>query len=162
MVTESLPTRVLFVCLGNICRSPTAHGIFEAMVNTAGHQERIKVDSCGTGGWHVGNPPDARATVEAAQRGYDIGHLRARQLRSSDFLEFDYIVAMDRANLNDLRREQPENSNAKLVLFLDYGSANDYDEVPDPYYGGIDGFARVLDLVEDASAGLLRNLVNED
>jgi protein-tyrosine phosphatase len=162
MVTESLPTRVLFVCLGNICRSPTAHGIFEAMVNRAGHQERIKVDSCGTGGWHVGMPPDARATAEAAERGYDIGHLRARQLRSSDFLEFDYIVAMDRANLNDLRREQPENSIAKLVLFLDYGSANDYDEVPDPYYGGIDGFAQVLDLVEDASAGLLRNLVNED
>ncbi|MFT6286213.1 MAG: protein-tyrosine phosphatase [Alcanivorax sp.] len=162
MATDASPVRVLFVCLGNICRSPTAHGIFEAMVNRAGFQARIKVDSCGTGGWHVGMSPDARATAEAAQRGYDIAHLRARQLRSSDFLEFDYIIAMDRANLNDLRHEQPENSKARLVLFLDYGSANDYDEVPDPYYGGIDGFAQVLDLVEDASTGLLRTLVNED
>lgn len=160
MVTESLPIRVLFVCLGNICRSPTAHGIFEAQVNNAGCQERIEVDSCGTGGWHVGSPPDARAMAEAAERGYDLSHLRARQLRDSDFLEFDYIVAMDNDNLNDLRRQQPENSNAKLVLFLDYGSAYEYDEVPDPYYGGIDGFAQVLDLVEDASAGLLRTLTD--
>ncbi|WP_197475262.1 low molecular weight protein-tyrosine-phosphatase, partial [Oleiphilus sp. HI0079] len=91
-------TRVLFVCLGNICRSPTAHGVFESLVKAKGLAEQIHIDSCGTGGWHIGESPDKRATAHARKRGYDLSHLRARQVQSNDFYEFDYILAMDEAN----------------------------------------------------------------
>ncbi|TCO71269.1 low molecular weight protein-tyrosine-phosphatase [Rhodovulum euryhalinum] len=148
-----MTTRILFVCLGNICRSPTAHGVFERMAAEAGLA--VEVDSAGTGGWHVGNPPDPRTIRAAAIRGYDLGGLRARQVHRRDFSEFDLILAMDRANLAELRRLQPEGNETPLRLFLDYADSP-RDEVPDPYYDG--GFDLVLDLVEDAARGLIREL----
>lgn len=146
-----MTTRILFVCLGNICRSPTAQGVFEKLA--AGHD--ITVDSAGTGGWHTGEPPDRRAQREAAKRGYDISGLRARQVRPADFEAFDLLLAMDRSNLAALERIRPEKNDTPVRLFLDYADSL-RDEVPDPYYDG--GFDLVLDLIEDASRGLLRQL----
>lgn len=148
-----MTTRILFVCLGNICRSPTAHGVFEALAARAGVP--VAVDSAGTGSWHVGEPPDGRATREAAGRGYDIAGLRARQVRPADFEAFDLILAMDRTNLADLERMRPRGNDTPLRLFLDYAESP-RDEVPDPYFEG--GFDLVLDLVEDASRGFLGKL----
>lgn len=148
------PVRILFVCLGNICRSPTAEGVFQKKISEAGLADRVQLDSAGTGHWHVGKAPDARAREAAASRGYELAHLRARQVTEEDFHQFDYVLAMDHANLSDLRTMQPENSRARLALFLEYGDG-DTDEVPDPYYGGDAGFERVLDLIEDASDGLI-------
>ena len=150
--------RVLFVCLGNICRSPTAHGVFARMVAERGLAEIIEVDSCGTGGWHVGEPPDGRATTEARKRGYDLSPLRARQIHSADFQRFDYILAMDQMNLADLRELCPASYAGQLDLFLSFAGDVAEIEVPDPYYGGDRGFAHVLDLVELASAGLLTEI----
>jgi protein-tyrosine phosphatase len=147
--------RVLFVCLGNICRSPTAHGVFEVMVREAGLDDRIEVDSSGTGAWHLGSAPDQRAVAEAKGRGYDLSHLRARQVCAEDFGYFDLIIAMDHSNLADLKAMQPADSQAEVRLFLEFAGDADVDEVPDPYYGGTDGFARVFALVETASQGLL-------
>lgn len=147
--------KVLFVCLGNICRSPTAHGVFEARVLEAGLQDWIEVDSSGTGDWHVGRPPDERAIDEARARGYDLDHLRARQVTVEDFANFDLIIAMDHSNLADLKAIAPSDSRAEVRLFLEFASNTDADEVPDPYYGGAEGFARVFELVESASHGLL-------
>ncbi|MEM0955808.1 MAG: low molecular weight protein-tyrosine-phosphatase [Pseudomonadota bacterium] len=147
--------RVLFVCLGNICRSPTAQGVFEARVIDAGWQDRIHIDSAGTGAWHEGEPPDARATAAARQRGYDLSPQRARQITAGDFARFDYVLAMDEDNLANLRAIAPANYPGHLGLFLDFDSASPVCEVPDPYYGGDAGFERVLDLIEGASAGLL-------
>lgn len=146
--------RVLFVCLGNICRSPTAHGVFEHMVHERGLSELIEVDSCGTGAWHVGEAPDTRSQAEARARGYELSHLRARQLERSDFERFDYILVMDRQNLSDAQRLCPSDYPGRLSLFLDFAKSA-IKEVPDPYYGGKAGFAQVLDLVESASEGLL-------
>ncbi len=157
---ESQPVRVLFVCLGNICRSPTAHGVFESLVKARGLESHIHVDSCGTGDWHVGHAPDKRSAKAAAQRGYDLSHLRARQVRLEDFDEFDYILAMDRANLDDLEDLRPAHYAGDLRLFLAYAPALGVEEVPDPYYGGIDGFGHVLDLVEAASEGLLQEILD--
>ncbi len=151
-------TRVLFVCLGNICRSPTAHGVFASLVENGGLAEYIEVDSCGTGGWHVGEPPDSRATAEAGARGYDHSPLRARQLRAADFRDFDYILAMDEANLAELRALRPPAFAGHLGLFLEFAPQRREREVPDPYYGGDAGFVRVLDMVEEASEGLLREI----
>lgn len=142
--------RVLFVCLGNICRSPTAEGVFRAMLSP---EDNIGVDSAGTGAWHVGNPPDGRAIEEAARRGNDISGLRARQVSAADFHDFDLILAMDRSNLADLERLRPADSRADVRLFLSYGPGG---EVPDPYYEG--GFDRAYDLIEQASRGLLSAL----
>ena len=153
-------TSVLFVCLGNICRSPTAHGVFEHLVSQRGLAESIRVDSCGTGGWHVGEPPDARATAEAGKRGYDLSSLRARQVQPEDFRRFDYILAMDHTNLADLQGMCPADYDGHLGLFLGFAGRADTDEVPDPYYGGREGFGHVLDLVEMASEGLLRDIGN--
>lgn len=150
--------RVLFVCLGNICRSPTAHGVFEAMVQQHGLSEAVKVESCGTGAWHIGEPPDKRASEHARKRGYDLSYLRARQVQPSDFYEFDFILAMDEANLRDLDLLCPSGAKTIPQLFLSFGdsvSCKGETEVPDPYYGGSDGFEHVLDLVESASKGLL-------
>jgi len=154
----SVKQQVLFVCLGNICRSPTAHGVFEQLVASQGLQNSISVDSCGTGDWHIGHSPDARASVEALRRGYDLGHLRARQVSSEDFYQFDYILAMDAQNLNDLRSMCPAGFGGHLGLFLDYAPGTAIREVPDPYYGGDEGFSQVLDLVESASEGLLQEI----
>lgn len=152
------PVRVLFVCLGNICRSPTAHGVFEAMVRNAGLDGRIEVDSSGTGDWHVGLAPDQRAVAEAKGRGYDLSHLRARQVGVDDFQRFDLIIAMDHRNLADLKAVQPNDANAGVRLFLEFAEGAETDEVPDPYYGGSDGFTRVFQLVESASEGLLAHI----
>ena len=150
--------RVLFVCLGNICRSPTAHGVFEAMVRQHGLTDVVAVESCGTGAWHVGNPPDKRAREHALKRGYDLSHLRARQVQPTDFYAFDYILAMDESNLRELDLLCPSDAKTIPQLFLSFGDpvfCKGETEVPDPYYGGSDGFEHVLDLVESASEGLL-------
>ncbi len=150
-----MPVRVLFVCLGNICRSPTAHAVFERLVDAEGLQHQIEVDSAGTGGWHVGAPPDRRAVAAARVRGYCMEHLRARQVLPEDLDEFDYILAMDHSNLQHLRSMRPRVDHDRLLLLLSLGDCEE-DEVPDPYYGGEDGFDLVLDLIESASAGLLQ------
>ncbi len=149
---------VLFVCLGNICRSPTAHGVFQSQVAEQGLADAIEVDSCGTGGWHVGHAPDRRAAAAARNRGYDLDGLRARQVSASDFQRFDYILAMDQMNLADLEAMRPNAFDGPLGLFLDFAPGVRTVEVPDPYYGGEDGFSEVLDLVEAASNGLLEEI----
>jgi protein-tyrosine phosphatase len=123
--------------------------------------EFVDVDSCGTGSWHVGQAPDRRATVEAARRGYDLSSLRARQVCAADFERFDYVLAMDRMNLADLRNICPTHYPGHLGLFLPFAEELSIEEVPDPYYGGADGFTHVLDLVEAASEGLLRKISRE-
>ncbi|AYC33415.1 low molecular weight phosphotyrosine protein phosphatase [Pseudomonas cavernae] len=146
--------RILFVCLGNICRSPTAEGVFRHKLSEAGLVERVEVDSAGTGDWHVGKPADARTRLAAQQRGYDLSTLRARQVELADFSRFDLILAMDHNNLRDLERMRPPAAKAELDLFLHrYELA--VSEVPDPYYGGAEGFDQVLELIEQASAALL-------
>jgi len=149
------PIRVLFVCLGNICRSPTAEGVFAKLVADEGLADRIETDSAGTGDWHVGDPPDPRAIAEAARRGIDIGGLRGRQVARKDFEEFHYVLAMDSSNHRDLRALSPKEHHEKICLFLEFAPGAGETEVPDPYYGGHEGFARVYDLVLDASRGLL-------
>jgi protein-tyrosine phosphatase len=155
-----ITTRVLFVCLGNICRSPTAHGVFEHRVRERGLSGWLAVDSCGTGDWHAGEAPDRRAVAAARTRGYDLSHLRARQVRASDFDQFDFILAMDHSNLRDLRTLQPAGFTGHLGLFLDFDPDAERDEVPDPYYGSEQGFGHVLDLVERASDGLLQAILD--
>ena len=151
------PLSVLFVCLGNICRSPTAHAVFAESVRSARLESSIDVDSAGTGDWHIGHPPDRRAQEYAKRRNYDLSELRARQVVPADFGQFDYILAMDKQNLADLEVLRPQGSEARLSLFLDFLPSVGLD-VPDPYYGGDAGFDRVLDLVEQASAGLLEHI----
>ncbi|MFZ3153153.1 low molecular weight protein-tyrosine-phosphatase [Pseudomonas sp.] len=149
--------RVLFVCLGNICRSPTAEGVLRHKLREAGLEWRVEVDSAGTGDWHVGKPADSRTRQAAQQRGYDLSALRARQVKAADFHAFDLILAMDNSNLHDLQQLRPSNAAAELDLFLRrYQLA--LDEVPDPYYGGEAGFAQVLDLLEQACDALVREL----
>ncbi|GAB3381468.1 low molecular weight phosphotyrosine protein phosphatase [Spongiibacter taiwanensis] len=148
---------VLFVCLGNICRSPTAHGVFQNMVDRAGLTQQITIDSAGTGDWHIGHPPDRRMTAAAQARNIDLTPLRARQVSVDDFHDFDLILAMDRSNLSDLLTMKPGHCRATVKLFLDYADSP-LQEVPDPYYGGPEGFETVLDLVEDGARGLLGEL----
>lgn len=161
-MSERQAVRVLFVCLGNICRSPTAHGVFEHQVRQRGLTERVLIDSCGTGDWHVGRPPDTRAAAAALTRGYDLSHLRARQVSPADFDSFDYVLAMDRQNLADLEAMRPDCYRGRLGLFLDYAGGFSEREVPDPYYGDDTGFEHVLDLIEAASEGLLREITGAD
>ena len=156
-----MTVKVLFVCLGNICRSPTAHGVFVTLVERQALADHIVVDSAGTGDWHLGHPPDQRAAAAALQRGYDLAHLRARKVTQDDFGEFDYILAMDNNNLSDLQLLQPGSYQGQLQLFLEYHPEPQYREVPDPYYGGDEGFNHVLDLVERASQQLLEHLVRQ-
>lgn len=152
-------TRVLFVCLGNICRSPTAHGVFQQMVDNAGLNEKIHVDSAGTAAWHIGKSPDSRSTEHARLRGYDLSPLRARQAVAADFDQFDYVLAMDKENLSNLQDICPNGAKSAPQLFL-YEFSRKFNEleVPDPYYGGEAGFEQVLDLVEDACEGLLSDI----
>lgn len=142
---------VLFVCLGNICRSPTAEAVFRRRVADAGLEARIHIDSAGTGDWHIGKAPDPRASAAAAQRGYQLDRLRARQVSAEDFHRFDLILAMDDNNLADLQALRPADDDALLARFLDVLGEDGPHEVPDPYYGGDDGFDHVLNLVEKAS-----------
>lgn len=151
-------TRILFVCMGNICRSPTAEGVFRALAVQAGMDGAVEVDSAGTHDYHVGEPPDRRSQQAAKQRGYDLSALRARRVGAVDFVRFDHILVMDTRNLELLAAECPPQHRHKIELFLDYAEGIDVAEVPDPYYGAGDGFERVLDLVEAASRGLLRSL----
>ena len=153
--------RILFVCMGNICRSPTAEGVMRRLLRDADLQDAIAVDSAGTGGWHAGEPPDARATDAAGRRGIELGGA-ARQVQVADFERFDLVVAMDRANLRELLALAPSEEAAEKVRLLrefdpESADAGDLD-VPDPYYGGERGFERVLELVEAACRGLLGEL----
>lgn len=149
------------VCLGNICRSPTAHGVLEKMTENRGLAGKIAVDSAGTSTYHLGDHPDPRSIAAAEQRGYSLHEQTARQVRESDFHEFDYILAMDTSNLANLERVQPEQSKARLQLLLEY-TPDSVESVPDPYFGNQgEGFERVLDLIEAACHKLLQQLENE-
>jgi len=150
--------RVLFVCMGNICRSPTAEGFFRTYVSQHAPELRVHVDSAGTHAYHVGEPPDVRARRAAERRGVDLTLLRARRIEDTDFESFDLIIAMDLLNLKMLRERCPEDLQGRLHLLLDFAAEASVREVPDPYYGGLKGFERVLDLVEQASQGLLEHL----
>jgi protein-tyrosine phosphatase len=150
--------KVLFVCMGNICRSPTAEGVFAKLVHDEGLEEFIEIDSAGTHAYHVGEPPDSRAQRSSLARGIDISLLRARRARAEDFDYFDYVLAMDEDNYQHLLAICPEYHQQKLQLFLDYAPHLEYREVPDPYYGGGKGFELVLDMVELASQGLLAHI----
>ena len=150
--------KVLFVCLGNICRSPTAEGVVRVLAAREAPELALEVDSAGTAGYHVGEPPDARTRAAARRRGYDLERLRARVIEPADFERFDLLLAMDEDNLRVLRRRAPEQAQARLRLFLEFAPGQDVREVPDPYYGGANGFEEVLDLVEAAARGLLTHL----
>jgi protein-tyrosine phosphatase len=150
--------RVLFVCLGNICRSPTAEGVLRHLAAQQAPRLDIEIDSAGTADYHIGAGPDSRSQKAALKRGIDIGGLRARQVGAEDFARFDLILAMDRENLRELQSMKPKGSLAEIKLFLEYAPNEGLLEVPDPYYGGADDFERVLDLTAAASRGLLASL----
>ncbi|WP_300453433.1 low molecular weight protein-tyrosine-phosphatase [Accumulibacter sp.] len=150
--------KVLFVCMGNICRSPTAEGVFRHILRQKGLDDRIEVDSAGTHGYHVGEAPDQRTQRAAASRNYDLSDMRARKVAAQDMEYFDLILAMDQNNLDVLRRVCPPDKQDRLGLFMSYSKNFDDDEVPDPYYGLGHGFDLVLDMVEDAANGLLESL----
>jgi protein-tyrosine phosphatase len=152
------PLRVLFVCTGNICRSPTAEGVLRHLVANEGLGDRVIVDSAGTHGYHVGNKPDRRSMVAAARRGYDLSGLRARKIASTDFIEFDYLLAMDREHVRILESSAPREHREKIAMLLDFSRRYGGNEVPDPYYGGPQGFEHVLDLIEDGAEGLLEDI----
>lgn len=152
--------KVLFVCMGNICRSPTAEGIFTQLINSQNLTARFVIDSAGTHAYHVGKPPDERAQAAALERGIELQHLRARQIHSSDFEYFDYVLVMDDDNHVIVMRECPEEYKEKVKYLLDYAPDLGIREVPDPYYGGKRGFDAVLDMVEAAAAGFLASLQN--
>jgi protein-tyrosine phosphatase len=150
--------KVLFVCMGNICRSPTAEGVFTKLVENANLSEKIGIDSAGTHAYHVGEPPDKRASSSALARGFDIGHLRARRVSAEDFYEFSYVIAMDGDNYSILESICPPGFEHKLQMLMDFAPNHEAKEVPDPYYGGAKGFERVLDMVEEAAKGLLEEI----
>jgi protein-tyrosine phosphatase len=161
--------KILFVCLGNICRSPSAQGVFEgrlaACFDSSLYQAKnindvFLIDSAGTAAWHIGKQADTRSQLAAKERGYDLSKLRARQVSDKDFAKFDYILAMDKANLRSLQESCPREYQHKLALFLDYAEGSE-QEVPDPYYGGESGFNQVLDLIESASDGLISHLIKK-
>jgi len=153
----------LFVCLGNICRSPAAEGILRALAEEQGQDDDLYIDSAGIGAWHVGEQPDRRMRKHAAQRGYDLSSLRARQFRSDDFEKFDWIVVMDEENYQDVMRKVPSHTSsnklAKVVRMKDFfNDFKGYDHVPDPYYGGSEGFELALDMIEDGCKEMLKSL----
>lgn len=150
--------RILFCCMGNICRSPTAEGVFLKLLEEEGLAHAVDVDSAGTHSYHVGKPPDSRAQATARKRGIDLSELRARAVSGTDFHRFDYVLAMDRSNYEDLLTVCPPGSEEKLGLFLHFAPELGEEEVPDPYYGGPSGFERVMDMVEAASRGLLADI----
>jgi protein-tyrosine phosphatase len=152
---SSKTTRVLMVCLGNICRSPTAEAMLRKKLHEAGLDDRIEVDSAGTADYHVDSPPDRRAVAHGEKRGLKMNHLRGRQIGREDFDRFDFILAMDEDNLANLERIRPAGARAKLALLMSYAPQAGAHEVPDPYYGGADGFENVLDLAESAADGLI-------
>lgn len=151
-------TGVLFVCMGNICRSPTAEGVFRKLQRERAPQLSLRIDSAGTHAYHVGEPPDERAMLTAQAHGIDISQHRGRVVTRADFAAFDYILAMDRTNLARLQQQRPRAARARLHLLLEFAGSGRSDEVPDPYYGGADGFERVLQLITRGAAGLLQVL----
>ena len=154
--------KVLFVCLGNICRSPSAEAIFRGFVKKKNLEGKIEIDSAGTSGYHQGEPADARMKRHALKRGYHLTSLSRKFDPTKDFDDFDIIIAMDRDNLHDLQQMAPgKAAEEKLYLMTDFSSEYDYDYVPDPYYGGDQGFELVIDLLEDASNGLFKHLIPE-
>ena len=153
-------TKVLFVCMGNICRSPTAEGVFQHHVQQASLADAITIDSAGTHAYHVGSEPDDRSQAAAAKRGIDLSTQLARRVNEDDFTEFDYVVAMDSSNVKNLLKICPAGFEDRIHLFLDFAKAQE-SEVPDPYYGQGRGFEIVLDLIEDASNGLLEHINNK-
>jgi protein-tyrosine phosphatase len=162
MADMSNKVSVLFVCLGNICRSPTAHGVFRNLVIQAGLDDRIEIDSAGTAAFHIGKSPDGRSAAVALERGIDVADLRARKVDFGDFYVYDYILAMDDANYSNLiDMALPEHVD-KVQMFLDYTQYFSESEVPDPYFGGAQGFDHVFDLVESASLGLLEHIKHHD
>lgn len=150
--------RVLFVCTGNICRSPTAEGVFRAMVEAEGLGGRIATDSAGTHSYHVGEPPDQRSMAAARCRGIEMSDLRARKVQAQDFRDFDLILAMDRGHYKSLSQSCPQDVKDRVRLFLDFAPELGIKDVPDPYYGVGDGFERVLDMIEAGSTGLLAHI----
>ncbi len=148
---------ILFVCLGNICRSPTAEGVFAHKAKKLGLN--LKTDSAGTAGYHDGAAPDKRSQDVASARGYNLSRLKCRKVNAQDFVNYDFILGMDEANVRDLKRKCPEDYQHKIQLFLNF-SVSEFNEVPDPYYGGKRGFELVLDLIEDASDGLITKLTS--
>ena len=153
--------RILFVCMGNICRSPSAEGVFRALLVQRAPQLSVELDSAGTHDYHVGEPPDARSIAAALRRGIDLSALRARTVRTSDFDEFDLILAMDEQNLRELRRRAPAHRHERIRLMMEFGPDASLRAVPDPYYGGPQGFEQVLDLLEEAAEGLLQELLSQ-
>jgi len=151
-------TRLLFVCLGNICRSPLAQGVMEYRLRIAGLDDQVVADSAGTQGYHVGDPPDKRAIEAAARRDIDISNQRARRVTGDDFVSFDYLLAMDQDNLWQLRAQCPAAQDPKLKLLMEFAAANAGLEVPDPYYGGNEGFECALNLIESAVDGVIRKI----
>jgi protein-tyrosine phosphatase len=154
-----MTTRILFVCMGNICRSPTAEGVFRKLVRERAPDLQVEIDSAGTHAYHVGEPPDRRAIAAAARRGIDLGSLRARVVDETDFERFDLLVAMDQLNREVLLDRSPDEYRERVRLMLEFAPTTDVADVPDPYYGGPVGFEQVLDLVEEASKGLLDELL---
>jgi len=150
--------KILFVCMGNICRSPTAEGVFRHKVKAAGLENKIHIDSAGTIAYHVGHPPDPRAQKAALKRGVDLSPQRARRVSRRDFEEFDFVIAMDSDNHYELEAICPTGHEDRLHMFLKFARNSRETDVPDPYYGGVNGFETVLDLIEDASEGLLTHL----
>lgn len=157
-MNDQMQVKILFVCMGNICRSPTAHGVFRQLVREAGLAAHIEVDSAGTHAYHIDEPPDGRAQETALARGVDISDLRARRAASEDFFRYDYVLAMDQDNYHSLARICPRGMERKLILFLDFAPELKRREVPDPYYGGQRGFDQVFDMVEAAARGLLDHI----
>lgn len=154
---EWILVNVLFVCLGNICRSPISQGVFEDLLRREGLENEVSADSAGTGAWHIGEPPDARAQKSASDRGFDLSDQRARRVTLEDCRTFDYVIPMDEDNYESVAALCRQ-SKAEVKLFLEYASDSPEREVPDPYFGGPDGFEHVLDLIEEAAAGLLEDI----
>lgn len=155
------PIKVLFVCMGNICRSPTAEGVFNKVIVDKGVADRFVIDSAGTHAYHIGEPSDARSQQMAKSRGIDLSKIRARKVMQSDFEQFDHILAMDTDNYTLLIEASPSQYHHKIKLFLDYAPERKEKDVPDPYYGGQNGFSNVFDLVEDASKGFYDSVIKQ-
>lgn len=157
---SSEPSRILFVCLGNICRSPLAEGVLRRRLSEAGLERRVRVDSAGTGDWHVGAPPDRRTIANAAGHGVDLSDLRARQLQAADYRHFHWLLCADRSNLSDVRSRAPADAAARSALLLEWAGMGRGAEVPDPYTGGPEDFERVWELVDRAARAIVAGVAD--